>query len=337
MTEQLALFGVQDAPAEPLDPLAAIVIDRSVTPQQCADAHHAISWRPDRAGEYMHASYIAPLESALEYLRANAGTPEIREKAAAAFERFQNGYRTRFVKWIGAKSRCLSSAVTGPSNFPVRRAQKANDREHNAQGECIHYAEKWDRVFRRICNPDTWSIRTEDPDAVAKIERRVEAIERTADRMVQLNTRYRQLLPKGADKKQPDREALAALIAENPGCEEELLRYSRGHFGGNWQPFPSWAITNARANQRRYEARAQYVERVQAQDVSEWEGTTARVVDNPEANRIQLYFPGKPDEVTRSDLKRHGFRWAPSEGAWQAYRTYHHTLTYAKEVAGVTA
>ena len=33
--------------------------------------------------------------------------------------------------------------------------------------------------------------------------------------------------------------------------------------------------------------------------------------------RIQFLFDDKPDEDTRSLLKSHGFRWAPSEGAWQ--------------------
>jgi hypothetical protein len=45
-----------------------------------------------------------------------------------------------------------------------------------------------------------------------------------------------------------------------------------------------------------------------------------RVEDAPADNRIRLYFPDKPDEVTRSALKARGFRWTPSLGCWQAYR-----------------
>jgi hypothetical protein len=44
-----------------------------------------------------------------------------------------------------------------------------------------------------------------------------------------------------------------------------------------------------------------------------------RLVENAEAARIQLIFPGKPDEATRSLLKSNGFRWAPSESAWQRH------------------
>jgi hypothetical protein len=43
------------------------------------------------------------------------------------------------------------------------------------------------------------------------------------------------------------------------------------------------------------------------------------VVENPEAGRVQLMFPGKPSETTRALLKRNGFRWAPSQDAWQRH------------------
>lgn len=42
-----------------------------------------------------------------------------------------------------------------------------------------------------------------------------------------------------------------------------------------------------------------------------------KVIEDPDIARIQLIYPGKPDQATRDKLKTHGFRWAPSEGAWQ--------------------
>jgi hypothetical protein len=32
-----------------------------------------------------------------------------------------------------------------------------------------------------------------------------------------------------------------------------------------------------------------------------------------------MIFPGKPDEHTRRLLKANGFRWSPSQGAWQRH------------------
>ena len=42
-----------------------------------------------------------------------------------------------------------------------------------------------------------------------------------------------------------------------------------------------------------------------------------KLVENAEANRVQLIFPGKPSAEVRTKLKKSGFRWSPSEGAWQ--------------------
>lgn len=37
--------------------------------------------------------------------------------------------------------------------------------------------------------------------------------------------------------------------------------------------------------------------------------------------RLQLFFEEKPEETTRKILKRNGFKWAPSQGAWQRQLT----------------
>lgn len=41
------------------------------------------------------------------------------------------------------------------------------------------------------------------------------------------------------------------------------------------------------------------------------------IVNNHQAERIQLIFDSKPDEGTRAWLKSHGYRWSPKAGAWQ--------------------
>lgn len=48
-------------------------------------------------------------------------------------------------------------------------------------------------------------------------------------------------------------------------------------------------------------------------------------------NRVRVHFPGKPEEEMRVNLKRHGFRWAPSLGCWQAYIS-RRTLDFIKEI-----
>ena len=42
-----------------------------------------------------------------------------------------------------------------------------------------------------------------------------------------------------------------------------------------------------------------------------------KVVENTEIMRLQIIFDGKPDPEVRTVLKKNGFKWAPSQGAWQ--------------------
>lgn len=46
-----------------------------------------------------------------------------------------------------------------------------------------------------------------------------------------------------------------------------------------------------------------------------------KVVQNLEANRLQLIFPGKPDFEIIQKLKQNGFKWSPRFKAWQRQLT----------------
>lgn len=45
------------------------------------------------------------------------------------------------------------------------------------------------------------------------------------------------------------------------------------------------------------------------------------VKQNKEANRLQVIFDGKPSENVRNILKSNGFKWSPSNEAWQRQLT----------------
>lgn len=45
------------------------------------------------------------------------------------------------------------------------------------------------------------------------------------------------------------------------------------------------------------------------------------IIENKENMRLQILFNERPDEKTRTLLKSHAFRWAPSQNAWQRQLT----------------
>lgn len=115
-----------------------------------------------------------------------------------------------------------------------------------------------------------------------------------------------------------DPEALVKLRAELQRLAES---HSAMKAANKAQPgsVRSYRLTNNNANMARIKKRIAILEanaaRTPAPEVERADGV--RVVENVEENRLQIIFPGKPDEAMRERLKSRGFRWAPSAGAWQ--------------------
>jgi hypothetical protein len=101
--------------------------------------------------------------------------------------------------------------------------------------------------------------------------------------------------------------------------------------------FADYQITNNGSNIRRIEKRiTELLAKESAPARAPVSGTTAEgltftISENKDANRTQIVFSGKPSEAIRASLKAGGFRWAPTEDAWQRQISngawYHATRT----------
>ena len=93
---------------------------------------------------------------------------------------------------------------------------------------------------------------------------------------------------------------------------------------GKEAPIPGYRLTYALANIKRLEARLNGIKRVKdgenAQGVYK-NADGVNVVENGDLMRVQILFDEKPDADTRDVLKRHGFKWSPTHGAWQRQLT----------------
>lgn len=154
-----------------------------------------------------------------------------------------------------------------------------------------HYSEKGDRAYR-----ERYGRKYEKS---FELQKKAEELDRRAEAAANNTSIYADALDPVADL-----DARLAILK----ARREAIKA---------RPHESFELSNLGANIRRLEKRREQLAALKASARAERMVGAVKVVEDPEIARIQLFFPGKPDEVTRAKLKAAGFRWAPSEGAWQ--------------------
>jgi hypothetical protein len=165
-------------------------------------------------------------------------------------------------------------------------------------------------TMRTALRPDMRPIMAGDLDAGDRLRAKIAESETMRDRMKARNA----IIRAGKGDYDATMRALVAAGCSPTVAAELLVPNYRNDVG-----YESWQLSNLGANIRRMKERLAQVEAAKAAPVTETEGASARVEEDPPANRVRIFFPSKPDAETRATLKRNGFRWSPTAGAWQAY------------------
>ncbi len=200
-----------------------------------------------------------------------------------------------------------------------RRYRERIDNKHR---KSIELGDKADHYRGRAASVGTGGVSSDDPDAVDKLREQLEKAQAEQENMKAVNKALRL-----KDTARGD-EALAAL-GLSPAAIERLR--TPDEFG-RVMGFARWQLTNNGANIRRLTKRILNLQARAGEESSAQRFGEIEVLDNVEADRVQIDFPGKPSEEVRQRLKRAGFRWARSLGVWQRHRG-NHALNAAREIA----
>ena len=182
------------------------------------------------------------------------------------------------------------------------------DRSWNKMGQSVAEDKKASYYESRAdaAASESAGIKTEDPDAIAKLKKKLAGLEEMQELMKAANKIVK-------SKKLSDEEKVAQLTEKGLKDPARLLKPDyAGRIG-----FASYALSNNNANIRTVKQRiAQLEEREQMENTEQEYGDITVSVDFDD-NRVRIEFPGKPSAEVRKKLKSNGFRWAPSQGAWQ--------------------
>lgn len=199
-------------------------------------------------------------------------------------------------------ARVPSVMIAGPANFPVRKKEKQNAARDRNEEEYLEIQ----KILDRISSVGMGGIMSDDKDALKKLTAKLEGLEALQEKMKAINAYFR---------KHKTLEGCPDLTEEARHKLESGQVYHEA-------PYPGWALSNNNANIRRIRERIAQLQK-EAERAAQGVGATPEQGDgyvlkeNHEIGRIQFIFDGKPDADTRALLKSNGFRWAPSEGAWQ--------------------
>lgn len=263
--------------------------------------------------DYKTGSKTAEYKAAVDdcYAIVDSLPDDLKAKGEAIADRYSKKLADWYNKQFRIEMMCPSVMICGGSNFPVRKKEKQNaaqDKHYQLYDEIQRMPEKIKSLVR-----GTNIIKSGDADAIEQLKKKLEKAEALQAEMKAVNAYYRKNKTLKGYKDYTDERA-AEL--------DEAIKNSM--YG---VPFAPYSLTNNNAKIRNTKQRIAQLEKAK-NDAQNAENTTPdkylglpfKVDENAEIMRIQLFFDGKPDADTRAILKKHGFRFAPSQNnAWQRH------------------
>jgi len=154
------------------------------------------------------------------------------------------------------------------------------------------------------------AISCDDAEAVNRYKSKLEKLEAAQERMKAINKAWKQGQTGSADAL----HSLGLTDEEIEKIKSKMPSYQKS-------PFPAYSLSNNSAEIRRVKQKLEELNKLDEMKEEKIKIPGGVLFVNLEINRIQFIFDSIPSEEVRKLLKSHGFKWAPSEKAWQRQRT----------------
>lgn len=283
-------------------------------------AFDGTSWSPERREQGAINSYLSDMAAVRDEFE-QWRTPENSDQMDEDLEYYRERYAAKYNAYLHAHSRVVSQMITGSGGWTgrmVRANQKRNDSCDNRMREFLDWEKKQLDRMRRRYNPRLMNrvISSGDPLAIEKLQDKIEKAEALQEIMKQANAIIRKT-------KLSDDEKINELVELEGISEADARKLLQPDFMKRLG-FPSFALTNNNANIRRMKERIEELQRKkEVLDARDGDLTitydVVEYVENKLEDRVQLIFDGKPSAEVRALCKRWGFRWSPTQGAWQRH------------------
>lgn len=295
--------------------------DTSLINKQLADrSHQGTSYDPETRARQEINEFGVWIQEVYDELKPYAKSEAQQAKLTEEMQQFQTGFADKYNARLAAHGSCISTFITGASNFPTRRAEKANDTYERRYNEMIEFKDRAKAAILR----ELKRIKIDEAGGeITLMMQKIASAEKTQEAMKTCNAIIRKNLPQ---------EDKVKMIIEQCGFSEAtarkiLLPDFCGRVGFTYH------LQNNNANIRRMKERLVELQKKGATPTSNIGFAGGVVQDSQEHDRVRIFFDEKPAQGMIDKLKGNGWRFSPREKAWQRKRTTQ-ALYDAKRITG---
>lgn len=213
-------------------------------------------------------------------------------------------FKKYFSAWLSAQSRCASTMITGAAGFNVRRAEKANNSERKRYEEFTEWRHRALKAIakRREASKPAEQVQEEEWELL----RRDLDFKLSHPHYMTAQSIYNVVATRAAHGNVEIVERAIALVREHNASAPKPAITERHKF---------FKLADVAAQNRAKQAE------MATRASGEIAFPGGRVVQDWAENRLRIIFDERPAAEIIAELKRYGFRWAPSQGAWQRQNT----------------
>jgi len=264
----------------------------------------------ERAGQAIQ-SYVAGMNAVFDEFEQWV-TDENRDQMTADLQMYRLGYVSRMQAYWSANSRVMSTMIAGPSRFPRTQNAKRCNTSDKRRDEWLDWNEKILLKLRRKYDPVAIAhapIRSDDTDAVKKLQAKLEAKIAQQERMKAIN----KICRKTGMTEDERIEQLFHLDGIGVEVAKSLLE-------PNWAGkvgLPDYELKNNGAEIRRLRERIEKLQAEAADVDKEYSVWGVTVIEDTSIRRLQILFDEKPDREMINLLRSRGFVFSRKNMAWQ--------------------
>lgn len=223
----------------------------------------------------------------------NENQKKVYEKRKLVFKEF---LERSYSEYLNLSSKFVPIMVAGPSNYPVEKQSKIANKLVDKEQEIFNKIDKFYKNTEKMLKEQ---IPTED-----------------------MIKKYRNGYNEPISSDDPHaKEKLEAKLEYLKEKHEKYKEYNKKARKNGERPLPSYVLSNSNQNMKSIKDRLEQLNKIERLDSTGYYFKDGEVRFDKTDNRVKLFFDTKPNEETRNMLKQNGFKWSPSNQAWQRILT----------------